>query len=193
MISAVIKGTIIGAVITFVWGMFSWCFLPWHESVYHGFDNEEFVGWTIKENAKKAGVYIYPYFDHTLDKEAKKKAWEEISAKKKEGPIIFAAVAPKGGWHTMSPHLITQFLSLAIAACLISVLVFKSACSSYLGRVFFITCIAFIGGILYMIPFWNWWNFPTKYISVEFFDLVVGWFLAALVMAPFVKEPHPQG
>ncbi|MEX0962257.1 MAG: hypothetical protein WDZ28_05330 [Simkaniaceae bacterium] len=195
MFSGIIKGAIIGAIIAFIWGFVSWMVLPWHEMSLKGFKNDGFVSWVIKENSPKHGIYVSPYIDFSkkMSKDEKSKAWDKITKKKEEGPVVFAAVLPNGIKGGMTSNLLINLLTQFVSAGLISYLLLKSNCSSYLGKVFFIGIIALIAAILVNIPYWNWWYFPTKYTIVNMADLIVTWLLAGLCMAPFVKISAPKG
>jgi hypothetical protein len=45
-------GTILGAIIVFIWMMISWMFIPWHCMVMNKFSNEQSVSETILKTLK---------------------------------------------------------------------------------------------------------------------------------------------
>lgn len=192
MWKAIVKGSVVGALVAFVWCCFSWMVLPWHERTVNEFDNEEYVSWALKENTKKHGLYVYPscQADKAQTKEEQKAAWTDYKEKVQKGPYVFASINPKGHCFNMLWNLVEMFIAFLIASGIISYLLLKSHFTSYFGRVFFVTLIALIAGILVNSINWIWWYFPTDFTLINMIDLVVTWFLAGLAMAPVVKIKH---
>ena len=72
-------------------------------------------------------------------------------------------------------------------AVLASALLLQTSHLSYAGRVVFITVIGviiFVGG---HVDEWNWWSFSNSYIAMQMGVIVIGWLLASLVIAAFVR------
>ena len=194
MWKAIIKGSIVGALVAFAWSFFSWVILPWHESTVRKFENEEYVSWALKENTNKHAIYIYPFCEEKegMSKAEKKASWKDYQEKVEQGPYVFASVAPKGIKYNMFLNQAQMIIALLIAAGIISFLMLKSHFTSYFGKVFFVTLIAITAGILVEVVNWIWWQFPTHFSVVNMIDLVLTWFIAGLAMAPVVKIKHQQ-
>ena len=78
-------------------------------------------------------------------------------------------------------------LTQILAAMLITYLLLKTKSMKYWNQVGFVTISGIIAVLLGIVPSWNWWHFPGQWIFLEAFDLVVGWFLAGIVMAKLIK------
>src|SRR5690348_5584587 len=103
MLKSVVKGAVAGAIVVFLWGFVSWMVLPWHEKTFSAFQNEEFVGWTLKENAPTKGIYIAPYCAHQKPQTEQEKAasLDQYKKARERGPVVFASISPKGETRTM--------------------------------------------------------------------------------------------
>ncbi|MDX8431456.1 MAG: hypothetical protein SNF33_06635 [Candidatus Algichlamydia australiensis] len=192
---AIIKGSIVGALVAFAWSFFSWVVLPWHENTVHQFQNEEYVSWALKENTKKHGIYVYPSCSEKegMTKAERNASWKDYQEKVEKGPYVFASVVPKGFKFNMLLSQLQMIVALLIAAGIISFLLLKSQFTTYFGKVFFVTLIALVAGILVDSINWIWWQFPTHFTAVNMIDQVITWFIAGLAMAPVVKIKHQRG
>ena len=53
-------GTILGAIVLFVWSALAWMVIPWPGDPLRGFTNEDAVVQTIKANVPRSGNYLVP-------------------------------------------------------------------------------------------------------------------------------------
>ncbi|NGX62255.1 MAG: hypothetical protein K940chlam9_01750 [Chlamydiae bacterium] len=171
-------GTLLGTVVVFIWMMISWMVLPWHCATLNSFENEGAVADVINEQVSDDGVYVLPNMCKNKD---------DAEAMKK-GPFVFAVVKKYG----VDPHdaapFVLSFLTQAIGAFLISYLLLLTKLDmGYIGRVLFVTLVALTVGVLAHLPEWIWWGFSFSFVGVMIADLLIGWFLAGLAMAAFVK------
>lgn len=172
MLKTMILGGILGGIILFIWSSISWMMLPWHAASLNKFNNENVVAQAITSNVAKSGIYIFPSM--CKDKSA--------NANMSKGPFVFAAVHVEDNppmWTMMIKYLIIQI----IAAFFVTYLAAKAKGSSYLGRVWLVILFALAAGITCHLSYWNWFGFPTNYSLVSILDLLIGWFLAGLVIA----------
>ena len=88
----------------------------------------------------------------------------------------------------MNTPMVFSFLSLLLAALLITWLLMQTSGLSYIRQVMFVTAIGLSAGVMVHLPYWNWWKFPLCYTIVSIFDLVIAWFLAGLVMAKMCQR-----
>ncbi len=180
MAKQIIKGAFLGGLVSFIWVMISWGILPWHKHTFNQFHHEEFVSWVLKENTTKSGMYVYPYMgsdDKTADQ----------SHNHKE-PLILASVN-LDGMDPANPRLyIVSFLTQFVAAGLISILLLMIRKTRYFSKVCFVTIMGLFAAIVSNIPLWNWWGFSSCYVILGMLDLLIGWFLAGLVLAAVVKR-----
>jgi len=190
----VIFGGIVGGIIAFVWGFVSWGVLPWHDLAINKFRNQEFVTWVIKENVTVDGVYVAPFAlsdqVNLTPGEIKQEA-EQQKAAMKTGPFVYAQVKT-GGINPSSPLLyFYSFLTQFAGAVLISLLLMKVVDTSYGGRLFFVTMIGLLIGILGFIPNWNWFGAGYRFTLIMMADVLIQWFLVGLFLAGFMK-PKPD-
>lgn len=192
MCSQLIKGGLSGAIILFIWGMVSWMVLPWHNMTMSGFKDEAAIEKIILEQAPSKGVYILPYWnckaDPAMSKEEKKALMEQNCVKMMKGPFAFAVINPQGTGMSMNASMIGSFVIQLIGALLVTALLSKANIQNYFCRVIFTTMFGLAAGVVCFLPGWNWWGFPVNYTLISILDLVVGWFLAGLVLAAIVKN-----
>ena len=176
MINPILKATIIGGLIIFIWGMISWMVLPWHEKTLHSFKDETAVARTITDNATVSGIYFLP----SMESAAK------TSPQQSSVPQLFAAVKLDGMSKSMIQpmiiSLITQFIIVSLAAWLLM----QTCKLSYFHRFVFLIVFAVAASIMTNIPYWNWFGFSMDYTLVMIADSLVGWILAGLVIAKLV-------
>lgn len=165
-----IKGGIIGGIILFLWGMVSWLVLSWHMTTMNGFKDEQAVASTIQSNVLQSGIYIIPLEQMKTTPEAT------------QTPLIFASVHLEGTQSMVIPSLI-GLVNQIVAAILVAWLLTKTSGLGYFGRVGFVIVFALAVGVISQVPYWNWFAFDPKYTLVMIADLLIGWFLAGLVLA----------
>jgi hypothetical protein len=183
-VPTLIKSAIVGGLILFVWQFISWSFIPWRSSLMHPFSDEGVVASTITSNAPAPGMYILPLARDMSGGSAQDKAAAEKRAA--EGPIVFAAVR-LGPVRPFAFGLTAQFLTQVVNALLLTLVLFKTNIPSYGGRILFIAMLALLAGVAGHVPNWNWFNFSAGYTALEMTDLLVGWTLAGLAIAKFVR------
>ncbi len=169
---------IICAAVLFAWGAVSWMVLPWHQMVANEFTDETEVADAIRENAPRAGVYYLPFAheDH--------KAGETAA---------FVNALPQGYDPGMTKQFVTQFIGNLISALIVICLLSQAAGLGYWGRVGFVALVGVAIGFVSHFPYWNWFGFPTPYVIVTFFDGLIAWLLAGLVMAKLVGKKLTGG
>ena len=178
---ALIKGTIVGSIILFLWMMISWMVLPWHAATLGKFSHEESVSSVIMANTSESGIYILPNAQSDAYSEAHLEAM-------KKGPTAFTAIR-RDGFNPASPApYINSFIIYLVGALIATFLLLQARSLSFGGRVWFITLFGVAVGVLANFPNWNWWGFSTSFTLVGFADYVIGWFLAGLGIAASAKR-----
>jgi len=182
-------GSILGAIVLFIWSAIAWMLIPWPGDPLRTFTNEDAVTQAISANAPRSGNYLLPNIPKRTpgmtDQQfaAAQKAMEDRITR---GPIVFAAVRlePFG---SMGTALMIKFLGQLVLALLASLLLLQTSGLSYAGRVGF---VAVIGAIIFVggpVDEWIWWGFGNAYVLMELGAIVIGWVLAALVIGKFVR------
>jgi hypothetical protein len=54
-------------------------------------------------------------------------------------------------------------------------------------RVACVTLVGILASIMTLVPYWNWYGFPTDFTLAQIAENAVGWFLAGLVLALIVR------
>jgi hypothetical protein len=162
----IVLAGVAGAVVLFIWSSLSWMILPWHQKTLHQFKDDAMVTAVLQANVDKSGVYLLP-----AETEADNRS-----------PAVFAAVSLEGR-RGMTSALLIYFVTECVAALLAAWLLSKTTISSYSGRIAFILVFAIAAAIIASLPNWNWWGFDSQYTLAAMADIIIGWLLAALVMA----------
>jgi len=175
-------GSILGAIVLFVWSAIAWMLIPWPGTPLRSFKNEDAVTQAIVANAAQSGNYLLPNGDKSMTAEQEKQMTDKMA----KGPIVFASVRLEP-FNSMAKPLVIQFLTQFVVALLATVLLLQTSGLSRSGRIAFVTAIGviiFVGG---HVDEWNWWSFSNAYMLMQFGALVIGWFLASLVISTFVR------
>ena len=189
MTKQLLLGTVLGAIVLFIWSSLAWMFIPWPGDPLRSFTNEDAVLQAIKENAPRSGTYIVPNLARRtagMTDQQYKAAQQAMEEKMGRSPFVFASVRLEP-FTSMGKPLALQFLTQFLAALLGTFLLLHTGELSYRGRVVFLTTVGliiFVGGHL---DEWNWWSFSNAYIAMQMGVIVIGWFLASLVMSAVVR------
>lgn len=171
-----IRCSLIGGLIVFLWMMISWMILPMHQTMMNKFTDSSEVTSCITRYAPRDGIYVIP-------------TWDEVEQQTAaQSPFIFVNIRRGIDYTTMVPSIICSIITQIIGAALITYLLLHTKAMKYWSRVWFVTIIGLIIAILGMMPAWIWWHFPIAWTILEMFDLVVAWFLGGLVIAKLVKN-----
>lgn len=182
-------GSILGAIILFLWSAIAWMIIPWPGEPLRTFSNEDAVVQAIKANAPRSGTYLLPNeVKRTpgMSNEQYEKAAQDAADRMSKGPLVFASVRLEPFGSMVRP-LIIGFFTQLIAALLASFLLSQTTGLAYAARVGFLIVVGliiFVGGHL---DEWNWWSFSNAYIAMQAGAILIGWALASFVMAVVVR------
>lgn len=171
-----IRCSILGGVIVFLWSMLSWMILPIHKNMMNQFTDESRVVSEILDAAPKDGIYIYPTWSAFAD------------AKEKVMPSLFVNVKRNVNYGDMTAQMVIGLIMQIIGAGLITYLLLQAKTMKYWSRVKFVTIVGIAIALIGVAPVWNWWHFPGLWMTIEFFDIVIAWFLGGLVIAKLIKN-----
>lgn len=181
-----IRGSVIGGVIVFLWCLVSWMVLPWHAMVFQRFSDEDSVANAIRNNAPASGVYLLPN-TYTYNASTSVSTMEKGMNMMEYGPTMFASIQVNGmGERTARPFILSLIIQIIGAGIVTWMLLFTKGLK-YKQRVWFVTLFGISIGVLGILPAWNWWGLSFGYVVSIFFDLIVGWFLAGLAIAKICK------
>ena len=171
MRNKIFKCGLIGAVVLFVWGFFSWMVLPWHGKQFKAFSNESSVRDSILNNANENGIYSIPSMDR---------------CGKEPGPFIFASIKRDYSC-SMAGSLISVFIMKFVAACVVTWLLLQTKLDNK-KSVTFITVIGFLIPFTALLPNVIWMGFPGMYAVTNILDSMIGWFFAGLAITRFARK-----
>lgn len=180
-------GTLLGGIVLFVWSTIAWIVIPWPGDPLRTFTNEDAVAQAVTANAPRSGNYLLPNEPKRtagMTEEKYKAARQAAMDRMTRGPMIFTVVRLEPMGSTIRP-LIIQFLTQLVLALIATFMLLQTRGLSYAGRVAFVTAIGviiFVGG---HVEEWNWFSFSNAYMAMEFGAIVIGWLLAAFVVAAF--------
>jgi hypothetical protein len=181
-------GGLLGGLVLFAWGAFSYMVLPWHAMTLNKFKDEGAVARALTANAGDSGMYLLPN-PHRQDPglpESQRKAAEEGDMKRMmEGPFMFASVSLPGT-REMGPALLFNVIGNIVSATLVTWLLLQTVPVPYWRRVGFVVVLALATSVIAHYPSWIWWRFSESFTLVEFADLLIGWSLAGLVIAKII-------
>lgn len=178
-----LKGGVLGGLVLFLWGVISWTVLDWHSSTLEKFPNEGAASAFINQ-LPKSGMY--------LQKPELSLGGQEQSATKGNAPIIFAAVSNNDPDTNMVTHLVLSLITQIIAAIIITGLVLIKPHIQFGGRLFQVILFALAAGIVTYVPYMNWFHFSFYYTLISIIDLLIGWFLAGMVISYFTRPKYPN-
>jgi len=175
-----VVGTILGGVVLFFWGFLFHSVIPFAKSTLNPFSNEAAVLQAALAGAPSSGTYIIPNYPPGATPEQQKAAQDKAA----RGPVVLVAV--RRDPLVLGRAMGVQFLADLIAACFLTIVMMRSGSSTALGRAGLLVAVALAGWAMRSLPSWNWFGFGLDYILAELVDMVVGFFLAGLLIARFV-------
>ena len=156
-----------------------------------GLPNEDVVKAALRSSVQEPGFYFFPAPNLAPGRSKEQVAADTATqmAKWKEGPTGILIYNPGGTELKFGKLLGLQFLFGLVGAFLAAwILGVTADATTYWARVWIVTATAMFGGLVYSLPYWNWYGFPTNYICSEIGTMVVSWFVAGLAMAAVVKK-----
>lgn len=187
----ILKGTIIGGIIAFVWGTISWMVIPWHQAMFQQFKNPANVESAILRNVEGPGVYTIPGICDRMKEEK-----SEIDTGKSKAVdnqlVMMAMVVPNMG-NPMKPSMfVIGFIINMISAFFLTWVTKCAQISGYLNRLLFILGVVVVAACMTVLPTWNYWHSSAIFTIISFADLVLTWVLAGLGIAAVTKKPTQQ-
>lgn len=186
---SILLGALTGGAVFFVWSAISWMALPWQRAVYKPFTDEEAIAQVIGTHAPESGMYglpAEPKYPPAATKEQRaaidQAAWDKIQ----KGPTV-TAVVKYGGFAPLPQMLAVALVTYCIVAGLFGWMLSHTSGLSYVERVGFVTVAGLAAGIICRVPDWNWHQYPLNHMLVQIANLAIGWLLAGLALAYFVR------
>jgi len=175
--------TLLGSLTMFIWEGFS------HVVLFTGIGftplpNEAELREVVKTNITGNGLYFFPGKDIRSPSKQQEAAFEDSF---RTTPVGILGYRPAGGNPFSARKLITQFLGNVLSV-LIAVQVVSSIHAGYWKRVLAVTHVGLLAGAVVSSIYWNWYEFPTSFFIAQILDMVIGFFLAGLVICSVLPK-----
>jgi hypothetical protein len=184
----VLLGGVVAGIVIFLWGFVSHMLLPLGEMGLKTVPQEEALTAAIKKEVRDPGLYFVPGWD--MSKSQSQEEMEAHMAKITKGPYGFMVIYPEGRDPSFSKRLPIEFGTNVVCGLLAAILVSQLR-PGFVGRVASVVLVGLLASIMTLVPYWNWYGFPTDFTLAQIADNIVGWFLAGIVLALIVR-PGPK-
>jgi len=177
--SKVILGSLLAAIVMFVFGAVVWM-SPYPYKAFSQTADDQAAGQALLQNFPETGNYIVPGMS---DDKAKMESLHTA------GPIAFVALQREGGPMMNPKYLGLGFLQYFVAMLFAGSILRRvaSALPTYGSRVGLVTLIGLIVAVLGHLSLPVWWKAPWPFFLVVAVYGTVSTLLGGLVLAKFVK------
>ena len=127
----------------------------------------------LNENVMENGIYVLPHMT-------------EREGQNMDGLFMFASVCLASKHEGMGVPLVKSLILKVILAFIVTWLLLRTRLA-YNKQVGFITVIGVVIALGAAVPPWIWAAFPIGFTLACLFEIIVGWFLAGLVIAKVTK------
>ena len=185
----ILLGGVVGGLVIFFWGYVSHMLLPIGEMGLRTIPNEDDLIAAIKKDVREPGLYFVPGWDMS-----KSQSQEEMQAhmdKVSKGPYGYMVIYPNGRDPSLGKRLPIELGTNVVCALLAAILVTQLR-PGFIVRVACVTLVGILASIMTLVPYWNWYGFPTDFTLAQIVHHTVGWFLAGLVLALIVRPAPPK-
>ena len=186
-----IVAAVAGAVVYYIWGMLAWMAIPLHTPTIAALPAEQAIVESLKEQNLESGVYVAPFVTDSAEMSDPESAFTKNHA---AGPIFSIYYRKEGSAPMNAGMLATGFvidlLAAALAVCLLSSI---GPCGrNYWCRVGFVAALGGFVALIGHLGYWNWMYFPLGYTVAFIIDVTVGWTLAGLIIAAFIRPKSEE-
>jgi len=186
----ILVGGVVAGIVIFFWGFVAHMLLPLGEMGLRSIPKEDDLTAAIKKEVREPGLYFVPGRD--MSKSQSQEEMEAHMAKITKGPYGFMVIYPEGRDPSLSKRLPIEFGTNVLCALLAAILVSQLR-PGFSVRVACVTLVGILASIMTLVPYWNWYGFPTDFTLAQIVEHTGGWLLAGIVLAlivrPSVKAP----
>jgi hypothetical protein len=154
--------------------------------------NEDAVLAAMHSSIRASGFYFFPGMTPPAGRTKEQKEADQAAylQKYKSGPNGILIYHPGGEDLNFGKLLAVQFLvGFAGSFLLAWILAATVDATTYARRALLVLAIAVFAGIVFDVPYWNWYGFPASYTIIHIMGWVVSWSVAGLAMAAIIKRP----
>ncbi len=179
-----IIAAILGGIVMFAWGAVAHLFLGVGEASVLSAPGEAAITTAMRSNITDPGIYFMPGIDMKKATAEEKEAW---TAKYKTGPTAILVYHPTGD-EPISPKQLGIELASNIAAALVVGMILIFAVVSWGRGVIISTLVGLSGWLSINVSYWDWYGFPTNFVTGELIEQVVGWLLTGFVLGYILRR-----
>jgi hypothetical protein len=184
----ILLGGVVAGIVIFFWGFVSHMLLPLGEMGLQSIPNEDELNAAIKKDIREPGLYFVPGRD--MSKSQSQVEMQAHMDKIAKGPYGFMVIYPNGRDASLSKRLPIELGTNVVCALFAAILV-SCLRPGFVVRVAGVTLVGILASIMTLVPYWNWYGFPTDFTLAQFVEHTVGWLLAGVVLALIVR-PSPK-
>ena len=178
-----IIATLLGSLTMFIWGGFS-NIVFFIATEFTPLPNEAGIKEVRKTNMTGKGLYFFAGEDTRSSSKGQEAVFEDNFRSDPAGILVYR---PLGGNPFSAGKLIIQFLSNVLSV-LIAVQIASLIHAGYWKRVLTVTHIGLLASCAVSSIYWNWYAFPTSFFIAQILDMVIGFFLAGLVICSVLPK-----
>lgn len=167
----IVSVSFLSAVVLFIWGAVTLVFIPWHNQVLLGAKDERAVLEVLRTQTGGTGVYSVP-IDHT--------GYTATS------PFAVIMYRPDGMGMGQGSVMAVSFATYWLASLIAALLMPQTL--TFTRRILFFVGLGVFTSLVAHVSNWTWMGYSPGYTAVAIFDLVMGWFLAGLVLAALLPR-----
>jgi hypothetical protein len=186
----IILGGLAGAVLVFIVSSLWHTVLGLGEVGIKSLPNEEAVQAALRASITQPGFYFFPAPNMTPGRSKEQRAADDAAyaSKYRQGPNGILIYSPGGTDFNFGKALLNQFLFNLVAALILAwILAVGAAGTSFGGRALIVLLASIFAGVVFILPYWNWYNFPLNYVLGDMAGWAVSWGIGGLGMAKIVK------
>jgi len=190
MAKKIILGGLVGAVIVFIVSSLWHTVLGLGEVGIKTLPNEDTVQAALRASITQPGFYFFPAPNMTPGRSKEQRAADDAAyaSKYRQGPNGILIYSPGGEDFNFGKALLNQFLFNLVAALILAwILSVGAAGTSFGGRWLIVFLASIFAGVVFILPYWNWYNFPLNYVLGDMAGWAVSWGVGGLGMAKIVK------
>lgn len=186
-----IIGSLVGAVIIFVYSSLSWMMSPVHMHSFHYTPKQDSIMKVLNNSGLSEGMYMMPTLDNRNAGafDSKYRDEEEKYMKENMGKP-FAMILYSPGKNMNACQFIWGFLFnlFAVVFALVIFVMAKDKLTTFFMRWWLFIVIGFIVALNSYLLEWNWMYFPWHYIKGMLIDVFVEWALCGAWLAWYLRK-----
>ena len=187
----VLVAGLIGGIVMFIWGVTAHMMLGLGQVGFRLPADENVVLSSLHQGlGEQAGVYVLPALDPKIRKDRAQVI--AYSQKAIRWPYAWVVYQPQGTDMTrMGPQIGRQWASDTLSALGLAFMM-GMAGSGFRRRIAVAAVAVSFAWLSTLVPYWNWYRFPTSLIQAALVEQLIGWLIAGAAMAWWLGRDERQ-